>query len=244
MLGLGQSLIHRAGIATGLTLYNYINLDGVNDYIDLGNIGTVRSLQIWFKPAITHTAATGRKRLVGFGTSYYGIHISQATTLFANETLTVLPGANSRTTDTQAYNANQWYHCVISWDAASTVFRIYVNGSDATVNNGNNGSTDALPTFTSLRIGKDNSSATENFQGRVDKIATWSSSLSLAEAVALYNGGQGLYDPTQNSGNYVSSANITGYWHCDASPTVDQVGSNDGTLQNGAAVGTGDSPDQ
>ena len=246
MLGLGQSLNREGGMPDDV-LYNYIHLDGADDYIDLGNIGAVRSFQIWFKPNTTINLGSTIQRFVGFNTDgssgYYGIHFSQATSLFANETLTVSPGANSRTSDTQSYNTNNWYHCVISWDNTSSVFRIYINGEDRTINNGNNGSTDTLPAFTSLLIGKDNSTASNNFNGRVDKIATWSTSLTLAEATSLYNDGMGVYDPTENSGNYVSSANITGYWHCDAGPTIDEVGSNNGTLENGAVAISGDSPD-
>jgi hypothetical protein len=243
MLGLGTALIRLSG-APDDGVYKSASLDGTNDYIQLGNIGTVRSFQIWFKPNTTLNSVTSTRRLVGFnsaGTGYYGIHISQATGLFANETITVLPGANSRTSDTQLLYSTNWYHLVIVWDG--TVFQIYVNGVNTTVNDGNNGSTDTLPSFSSLRIGTDNSSTVDAFGGLVDEIATWSSSLTASEILSLYNSGYTL-DARNDAGNYASSANLTGYWRCDDSNMLDvSTNSNNGTPINGVAF-SDDTPAQ
>ena len=72
MLGLGTALIRLSG-APDDGVYKSASLDGTNDYIQLGNIGTVRSFQIWFKPNTTLNSVTSTRRLVGFnsaGTGY------------------------------------------------------------------------------------------------------------------------------------------------------------------------------
>jgi hypothetical protein len=51
----------------------------------------------------------------------------------------------------------------------------------------------------------------DTWAGYIDEVCVWDSALVVAEIVALYNGGVGLA-PSEDSGNYVSSDDLIGWW--------------------------------
>ena len=96
-----------------------------------------------------------------------------------------------------------------------------------------------------LMFGADANSDTtgENFfSGNIDEGSVWNKALTSAELVAVYNSGVPI-DLTQNSGAYVSSSNLQGWWRMgdpdgtSSFPTIaDQSSnSNDGTMTNMAS---------
>jgi len=80
------------------------------------------------------------------------------------------------------------------------------------------------------------------FGGNIDEGSVWNKSLTSAELVAVYNSGVPI-DLTQNSGNYVSSSNLQGWWRMGdpngtaSYPTISDQSSNsnDGTMTNMAS---------
>ena len=53
------------------------------------------------------------------------------------------------------------------------------------------------------------------FDGNIYEVAVWDTALSAAAIVGLYNSSAGL-NPLSNSGDYISSADLLGYWKFDA----------------------------
>ena len=69
-----------------------------------------------------------------------------------------------------------------------------------------------------------------------DDMATWSNALTDAEILTIYNSGAVL-DVSEDSGNYASSSNLTGWWRMgddDTLPTIidNSTNSNDATTIN------------
>ena len=80
------------------------------------------------------------------------------------------------------------------------------------------------------------------FGGNIDEGSVWNKALTSAELVAVYNSGVPI-DLTQNSGAYVSSSNLQGWWRMgdpdgtSSFPTISDQSSNsnDGTMTNMAS---------
>lgn len=103
-----------------------------------------------------------------------------------------------------------WYH-VVGVKDGTTSMKLYVNGEEV------GSDTTSIPTTTDAnRIGAIGSGAksptVEEMTGDVHSVALWSSALSAAEVVSLYNGGFKDFDLAQDADNYVSSANVVHWW--------------------------------
>lgn len=126
---------------------------------------------------------------------------------------------------------------LVAFTFDTDTIKININGVDqattlfgaATVNSLYDSTTDVV-------IGAANGGAANFWDSFIDEVCIWDTAvLSAAELLALYNGGVPI-DPKVDSGNYTSSSDLVSYWTCgdgDTSPTItDNVGSNDGTMQN------------
>ena len=111
-------------------------------------------------------------------------------------------------------NLNTWQMQTVTYDASATMMRLYVDG----VLIGNNNS-DTLTANSNrpLRIG---AGATNEdtprywFNGKIDEVAIWSSTLSAEEITQLYNSGETLY-AGENYGDYTSASSLGEYWTMD-----------------------------
>tara|TARA_R110000765_G_scaffold12639_2_gene38947 strand:+ start:1115 stop:1888 length:774 start_codon:yes stop_codon:yes gene_type:complete len=245
ILGLSNTILHASSNYLSLPALNLdppmsVNLDGANDFIQWGDMGDVKAASIWMRPNSTHTKDTDPVRFMGIRASqYYGFHISDNTSLFDDEVMTTKPGANSRTASTTNLPAGEWVHFMFVWlsiGGDAGYYLIYINGVISTQNNSNNGSTDDYLSWNQVRVGRDNSAeASENWGGRVDEFATWSSFITAAEVLAIYNNGNPI-DVLSDQGNYASSDDLTHYYKMNegsGTAVADSKGSVDGTLFNG-----------
>ena len=131
----------------------------------------------------------------------------------------------------------EWHHIVIAWDGGGTgtlnTLSIYVDGV-LDIASGRT-ATYSAPSGT-LKFGSWSATYSSYvIDGYLDELGIWSSALTLAEVVQLYNSGEPI-DLTEDSGNYASSGDLTGYWRLgdgDTFPTIeDNKGSNDLTMTN------------
>lgn len=84
------------------------------------------------------------------------------------------------------FSAGQWYHLVYSHDADGTDY-VYLNGAEDASSAETAGSYSASsPTF---NLGRRAGYADSYMDGRIDDVAIWTRTLSLAEAQELYNSG-------------------------------------------------------
>ena len=143
-------------------------------------------------------------------------------------------------------NLNTWQMQTVTYDASETMMKLYIDG----VLKGNNNS-DTLTANSNrpLRIG---AGATNEdtprywFNGKIDEVAIWSSTLSAAEITQLYNSGETLY-AGENYGNYTSASSLGEYWTMDdnvetgngsGTTLYGEINNNDGTLNGGPSWST------
>jgi hypothetical protein len=185
-----------------LTSTKSMFFDGIDDYLEVGDVGTVKSMSFWFNPDNDITASSSTERMFGFnGVGYTGIQLGIATGNFSGETLTVLEqgGGFNRTATTKEFDAGRWYHIVIAWNATASYFDIYVDGvlsTDLT------SSAFTLTDWTDFKIGVDNT-LTAEYNGKITEVGNWDRTLTALEVASLYN--QGV--PTNllvNRNNYQS----------------------------------------
>ena len=143
-------------------------------------------------------------------------------------------------------NLNTWQMQTVTYDASTTTMRLYVDGVEI----GDN-SEDTLTANTNrpLRIG---AGATNEdtprywFNGKIDEVAIWSSTLSAEEITQLYNSGETLY-AGENYGDYTSASSLGEYWTMDdivetgngsGTTLFGEINDNDGTLNGGPSWST------
>ncbi len=171
-----NGVINGATWATGIS-GGALSLDGVNDYVDLGNPenlqpGTV-SLSVWFK-----TTATGgrivRKRTYGYGldvlpTGKISFWINNAA------------AAKFTATSPNAYNDNRWHHAVGVY--GGSLVKLYMDGLQvASANAGT-----IFYGAGAIAIGRDGDYNGSYFKGLVDDVRIFQSELSAQAVLDLYN---------------------------------------------------------
>ena len=108
-------------------------------------------------------------------------------------------------------NVDTWYHFVFTWDADADTAVLYVNGSSEGSQNTNMIQTGGVNNNSQIgRRGDGN--ANTYFEGRLGNVTVWGNVLGSAEVSAINAGGWD-FDPTSDSGDYVSSPSLISYWN-------------------------------
>ena len=160
-------------------------------------------------------------------------------------------------------NIGTWQMQTVTFQESTNVMRLYVDG--VLIKNGNNGNVPIVEnTNQRLYIGAGrtnkyphipNNNANKvkyHFNGKIDEVGIWSSTLSAAEIVQLYNEGETLY-AGENYGDYISLGSLSEYWSMDdevngenngtgSSTLFGEVNNNDGTLINSPSWDKNDFP--
>ena len=217
-----------------------LNFDGSDDYVDMGSASSVSingniTISAWvlFSDFNNHTATVVSKVSDGLnnGFAIEGSGIGNA------DKLSFWVGDDSDFIEvrTNSLSINNWYHVVGTNDGSTS--KIYVNGVLA---NSTSQGNPAGPTG-NLKIGRhstitETDNTTRRFSGNIDEVAIWSSVLTADEVAALADSGAQIV-ASSNSGDYVSSDNLVGYWRFNegsGTTTSDATSNgNDGTI-NGA----------
>tara|TARA_R110002110_G_scaffold372294_2_gene582360 strand:- start:5892 stop:7142 length:1251 start_codon:yes stop_codon:yes gene_type:complete len=137
-----------------------------------------------------------------------------------------------------------WHYISLTYDKATGVAKLYLDGVEKATETGQaeadivyHGSNDRP-----LMFGADAATDTTGanfFEGNIDESSVWNKALTAAELLAVYNSGLPL-DLTSNYGDYVSSANLQGWWRMgdpdgtSAYPTITDASTNtnNGTMTN------------
>ena len=135
----------------------------------------------------------------------------------------------------------KWHHVVMTWidgSGAGELICYFDGDQDGVQINTITGLGTFSGTPSTFFIGRLNAHGGSPMEGNVNDFAVWSSILTAAEAAAIYNGGTPI-DLTTDSGDYVSSGDLVGYWKFEENTgtTVadSSTNSNDGSLVNGTA---------
>ena len=223
-----------------------VDLDGTDDYIDIGSSGTVGTLSAWFKPDAALSASGRVGYLVGFnstsgpyGATYAGIAFGNHTGTLTNEIISLHTNDWMYAyADASATVSADWHHVAVRW--SGTEYEIYLDGTSVMNHSAQWGSASkAEIPYSSLNIGKRNA-GTYFHQGLVDEVAVWHTALSASDITTLYNSGV----PAD-----ISSLSPNGWWrmgdnNSGSGTTITDQGSggNDGTLTNGPTFSTGPYP--
>ncbi|WP_075520642.1 autotransporter domain-containing protein [Candidatus Pelagibacter communis] len=160
-------------------------------------------------------------------------------------------------------NIGTWQMQTVTFQESTNVMKLYVDG--VMIANGNNARVPIVEnTNQRLYIGAGRTNkyphipnnadnkVKYHFNGKIDEVGIWSSTLSDAEIVQLYNGGETLY-AGENYGDYASSGSLSEYWSMDdevngenngtgSSTLFGEINNNDGTLINSPSWDNSDFP--
>ncbi|MEH6538425.1 MAG: HYR domain-containing protein, partial [Psychroserpens sp.] len=195
---------------------NALNFDGVNDYVDFGNIAGANfgtgnfTIELWVKTnqATSYPAALISKRAVCNSDNFWNIRM-QSNGKFYIEFLDPLIG-NHQTTSASAINDNTWHHIAVKKDG-STV-SLFLDG--ALDNSGIANTSINLSNTYPVQIGRDACSDQpwgEYYQGSMDEVRIWNTARLNADIASDYNktidgsatGLVAYYNMTENTGTNV-----------------------------------------
>jgi len=224
-----------------------VDLDGADDYIDAGSSPgslTIEGLSIWFRPDVAYNTSGTTSYLLGFGGSDIGIALGGNWFGPVTDELITVVNSNhlwSYAGSGLSISANTWHHLGIRWESSSSStnsgnagYDIYLDGTKVGNAFGtySSGSGSQIATQR-LTVGARNRNGTigSNYNGLVDEFGIFTSAVSEADLLAMYNSGSPIdltsYSPglwwRMGDNNSGTGTTIT-----------DQgSGSNDGTLTNG-----------
>jgi hypothetical protein len=213
--------------------------DGTNDYVNFGGetvTWDMGSLSFWMKSTDTSTCvpvylnSSNPYQYVIFTSSIFGVR-------WPSHDGATMAQFNQSSYD---YLDGNWHHFVITFErdgemGGETTTTIYFDGTSVTTKNDTETYTPAART---LKFGV---YGTTGFPlgGSLDEVAWWDArTLSADEVTELYNSGVPIALDS-DSGNYVSSGNLTNWWRMgdgDTYSTIeDNTSSIDGTMTNMAS---------
>ncbi|MBT3479448.1 MAG: T9SS type A sorting domain-containing protein [Candidatus Marinimicrobia bacterium] len=180
-----------------------LSFDGINDYVEISDpsdgsldFGTGDyAFSVWFN---TNALGTTQQILCKREIGNYEVQISP------NGYLSSWIGVDGFSSNAQV-SPNVWNNVIITRSGSSV--SMYLNGAlVGTVTSSASTSSDR-----NFIIGNDGYGLSEYFYGLIDEISVWNSALTSNEVISLYNSGSPILS-TSNSGNYLSSGSLVGYW--------------------------------
>ncbi len=212
-----------------------LDFDGVDDYVNCGNIATLDnapngSWSFWMRPeatglkyAFTANQEIGSNQQIQVYKKGTGIAVRLRGQGYVGGTPIMFEESS------QSWTLSSWYHVVITFDGAEAVndqkVKVYVNNS-ALTNTATAATITNINTTTSdFQIGRQQNS--NEWNGGIDEFAIFNTTLSASDVTAIYNGGT----PTS-----LTSFSPVHWWRMGdfaTFPTIpDQIGSNNGTMTN------------
>jgi len=183
-----------------------LDFDGSNDYVDAGSSPsslTIEGLSVWFRPDVAYGSGT-TSYLLGFGGSDIGIALGG--NWFGPVTDEVITLANvnhlwSYAGSGLTISANAWHHLGIRWESSNSStnsgnagYDIYLDGIKVgnsfgtwTSGTGSQAATQRLTAGARNR----NGSISMFYNGEIDELGIFTSAVSEADLIAMYNSGNG-----------------------------------------------------
>ena len=194
------TLTNGATYGTGIINQGF-SLDGVNDYVDFGNVldfdgSTPFSISCWINTNNVTSFRTplGKAQNLAPFTGYWFLITSTGQLRFVLSNDLNSPNwlaiENSTTLSTST-----WYHCVMTYDGSksSTGLKVYVDNALNTQNVISNTLTGSISNSKNFRVGaRDNG---QLYDGLVDEVAVFNKELTASEVTELYNAGAGKQYP-------------------------------------------------
>jgi hypothetical protein len=151
----------------------------------------------------------------GSWASGFGIYVKNVTSATNIDVTGWANGYSSHGITKTSLNPQNWNHYALTYDGST--FAFYVNGTQI----GTDSSISGAVTSTAPGIGNFTDTGGTwgyGYDGYCDEYGFWSSGLTSAEITAIYNSGTPL-DLTSDSGSYVSSSDLVGYYQFNSQNT-------------------------
>lgn len=191
-----------------------VDFDGTDDYIDAGSSPsslTIEGLSVWFKPDVAYGSGV-MSYLLGFGGSDMGIALGgDWFGPVTNEVITVINVNHlwSYTGSGVTVSSNTWHHLGIRWESSNSStnsgnagYDIYLDGTKVGDGFGTYSSGGGAKITTSaITAGAKNRNGSIGafFNGKIDELGIFTSAVSEADLLAMYNSGSGPIDLTSYS---------------------------------------------
>lgn len=197
--------------------YTAYNFDGSNDVVTLGTSddfmlnGNPFSALVVFNARSTGEGGAGRM-LDSMTDGFIGF--IQCRLGGTNQITMACDGGTTdmeRTSDTNAYNNNQWYRAVFTGDGGTTAtnYHIYLNGAEVTYATSTNLTGGFASGAGATRKIGNTVSGLNTFDGMISEVAIWNVQLTKAEAIALTS------PNVRRMPLQVRPASLKGYWPLD-----------------------------
>ena len=185
---------------------DYINATGINTYLN-----TTASVSFWMKTSQSGNNSPwnapgifGVEQRGGGDDIFWG-------TIDASGHISIQKGNGSSAASSTVINNDRWHHVVLTWDSASGLVQVFVNGN--LEDSANSATGDVSNNFSSIgRI--ENSFSNANFTGQLDEVMVFDSVIPASQVSTIYNN-------QFNGDNYDGSARVCPIPPAPPTPIVD-----------------------
>tara|TARA_R100000655_G_scaffold41927_1_gene77860 strand:- start:330 stop:3035 length:2706 start_codon:yes stop_codon:yes gene_type:complete len=212
---------------------NSLVFDGTDDYIELAGFFRIGdyptgTVSLWFKATDADVGSTDQHIFSARDERLTDSRFYIALADNGKIEITMGDGDSDAVIDDISYSADTWTHVAVTWkdnDGSGGTAIAYINGvaHGTTITsidsaNGNGGK--------ELSLGGYAITSTNNsYDGNIDGVAIYNSTLDATNVTAIYNSGKPI-DLTCDAGNYNNANNLVGYWkmgdgYLDKLPSAD-----------------------
>ena len=205
-----------------------LDFDGSNDYVKLPDMSYLDdfSFSAWFKI----DSRNYWERIFDFGKGGQGdvFLTTMGGRTGGNMELTIHPFGQTHTINPgMTCDDGQWHHVIFTYDKGGAGMALYIDGQNKGTNSYNTHSFSDYGDYQNFYLGKANWND-PLFDGQMEQVGIYQNALSASEVQEIYNGGRN-FNLGSNSGGYVSSSNLIGYWKMNegsGSTLIDHSGNN------------------
>jgi hypothetical protein len=221
---------------------------GVVNVPDLPALALTNSLTIECWLFVTNAPSTvGMVILRGDtrpGLDPYTVYVAPGAGGSAEVGFTVTDASNHGVAIASVMPTGDWTHVAATLDDATGLMRLYTNGVVADQTTTTIRPLAPLDPYSQAGVGIGNVSHQPSvfnypFRGRIDELSVYSRALSATEVQAVYNAGSAGKCVLQPSNCIPPPSGLVGWWPGEGNPN-DIVGTNNGTLLNGATFAPGE----
>jgi len=216
-----------ASLYTPATVASAVDIDGINDYVNLGTdnrgVTTKMSIETWVKTT-SSTAKLFAAKYNGGNGMYMIMNESGKVAVQGRDGLGGSSGARTSGYSSSSINDGNWHYVVATVNSVTSKWRIYIDGVEESPTPDNTvRSTPSIASNSAFLIGK-NPLAAAYMPLEVDKVVWWNIELS---AATIASNASGCLDETEPG--------VVGYFNFDEGTgliATDLSGNGDGTLAN------------
>ncbi|MEI6749473.1 MAG: LamG domain-containing protein [Bacteroidota bacterium] len=200
-----------------------LKLDGVNDYVDLGNISSLNfgmsnfSIGFWIKTSTNNDGAVYTKKTGGYSSVGAGVEIIKDSAVGLRLSLSDGVNGSAFWLDRNSVATNEWIYVVVVVDRVNNIAYRYkdgVRGSNVDIST----ITGLVNTSEFAKIGTSND-AWGAFDGSIDDVRIYDRALSATEVSRIYNSSASSKMNMTQAPKDTLSSGLVGYWSFDGKDT-------------------------